>query len=99
MYSVGVTLLQMAFPNLRTDNALIAFNKKLEASNYDLNAWRSSPEVQGRCGLSFSSACAPAAVQPPSARGFPGWARMLAFGRALRSWTWTGARAGTSCAR
>lgn len=27
MYSVGVVLLQMAFPPLRSDNALIAFNK------------------------------------------------------------------------
>lgn len=26
-YSVGVTLLQMAFPGLRTDNAIIAFNR------------------------------------------------------------------------
>lgn len=27
MYSCGVTLLQMAFLNLRTDNALVAFRK------------------------------------------------------------------------
>ncbi len=27
MYAVGITLLQMGCPNLRNDNALIAFNK------------------------------------------------------------------------
>jgi hypothetical protein len=27
MFSVGVTLLQLAFPRLRNDNALITFNK------------------------------------------------------------------------
>ena len=27
MYSVGVMLLQMAFPTLRNDNTLVAFNK------------------------------------------------------------------------
>ena len=27
MYSCGVTLLQMAFPSLRTDNSIILFNK------------------------------------------------------------------------
>lgn len=40
MYSAGVTLLQMAFPSLRSDNALIAFNKKLASYNYDLRKWR-----------------------------------------------------------
>jgi hypothetical protein len=30
MYSCGVTLLQMVFPHLRNDNALIAFNKRLQ---------------------------------------------------------------------
>lgn len=42
MYSVGITLLQLAFPALRTDNGLIAFNKKLRDLNWDLNAWRAS---------------------------------------------------------
>lgn len=27
MYSVGITMLQLACPNLKNDNALIAFNK------------------------------------------------------------------------
>lgn len=31
MYSCGVTLLQLAFTTLRNDNALIAFNRRLEA--------------------------------------------------------------------
>lgn len=44
MYSAGVTLLQMAFPNLRNDNALIVFNKKLSSLNYDLRAWRRAEE-------------------------------------------------------
>jgi serine/threonine protein kinase len=45
MYSVGVTLLQLALPPLRNDNNLIAFNRNLkEVYNFDLNAWRSAME-------------------------------------------------------
>ena len=40
MYSVGVLLLQMAMPALRTDSALINFRRKLESCKYDLNEWR-----------------------------------------------------------
>ncbi len=40
MYSVGVLLLQMAMPALRTDSALINFRRKLETCKYDLNEWR-----------------------------------------------------------
>eukprot|EP00803_Ostreobium_quekettii_P001794 evm.model.scf_816.3 EVM.evm.TU.scf_816.3 scf_816:24362-31618(-) len=40
MYSAGMILLQMAFPALRSDNSLIAFNRKLESLNYDMKAWR-----------------------------------------------------------
>jgi serine/threonine protein kinase len=48
MYSVGITLLQMAFAPLRSDNGLIAFNKSLgERYNWDLNAWRRSMEKKG----------------------------------------------------
>ena len=31
---------QAAMPALRSDSALIAFRRKLEACNYDLRAWR-----------------------------------------------------------
>lgn len=41
MYSVGIMLLQMAVPYLRSDNNLIAFRKRLESFNYDMEAWRS----------------------------------------------------------
>ena len=40
MYSAGMALLQMSFPNLRSDNNLIAFNRRLETFNFDLIAWR-----------------------------------------------------------
>lgn len=42
MYSVGITLMQLAFPVLRNDNSLIAFNKKLRECNCDLNKWRAN---------------------------------------------------------
>ena len=48
MYSAGITLLQMAFQPLRTDNGLIAFNKTLrDKFNWDLRAWRRSMEKKG----------------------------------------------------
>jgi serine/threonine protein kinase len=42
MYSVGILFLQMVFPNLRSDNNLVAFNRKLQAFDYDVRAWRRS---------------------------------------------------------
>lgn len=51
MYSMGILFLQMAFPALVTDNALIAFNKKLKENyNYDLRAWRADEEKLNRRG-------------------------------------------------
>jgi hypothetical protein len=48
MYSVGVVLLQMAFPLLRGDNTLINFNKLLaEQYGWNLNAWRKALERRG----------------------------------------------------
>lgn len=45
MFSCGVTVLQMVFTNLRNDNSLIAFRKKLEEKyNWDLRAWRRDEE-------------------------------------------------------
>uniref|UniRef100_A0A7S3VTM9 Protein kinase domain-containing protein n=1 Tax=Dunaliella tertiolecta TaxID=3047 RepID=A0A7S3VTM9_DUNTE len=46
MYSCGVTLMQMVFPNLRSDNNLINFNKKLATLNWDLRAWRRQEEAR-----------------------------------------------------
>lgn len=40
---------QMAFPALRTDNALIAFRKRLEECGWDLRRWRAG-EVSKRMG-------------------------------------------------
>ncbi|KIY91357.1 Serine/threonine-protein kinase stt7, chloroplastic [Monoraphidium neglectum] len=47
MYSVGITLLQMAFPALRSDNGVIAFNKRLKECGWDLNKWRNG-EAMGK---------------------------------------------------
>jgi serine/threonine protein kinase len=48
MYSAGITLLQMAFAPLRSDNGLIAFNKSLgQRFDWDLNAWRRHIEKKG----------------------------------------------------
>lgn len=48
MFSVGVTLLQLAFPRLRNDNALVAFNKSMsEKHGWDLRSWRRSHENKG----------------------------------------------------
>lgn len=47
MYSAGMVLLQMAFPSLRSDSQLIAFNRKLESMDYDLAAWRQQMEQRG----------------------------------------------------
>ncbi|KAK7275194.1 hypothetical protein RIF29_16303 [Crotalaria pallida] len=48
IYSAGLIFLQMAFPSLRSDNALIQFNRQLKRCDYDLVAWRKS--VEPRCG-------------------------------------------------
>lgn len=44
IYSAGLIFLQMAFPALRSDSALIQFNRQLKRCGYDLNAWRSTVE-------------------------------------------------------
>lgn len=45
MYSVGVVLLQMAFPILRQDNALVNFSKQLaEQYGWSLPKWRQAME-------------------------------------------------------
>ncbi|GER29856.1 kinase family protein [Striga asiatica] len=40
IYSAGLIFLQMAFPALRTDSALIQFNRQLKRCDYDLTEWR-----------------------------------------------------------
>ncbi|MBA0689240.1 hypothetical protein Goari_006975, partial [Gossypium aridum] len=44
IYSAGLIFLQMAFPSLRTDSALIQFNRQLKRCDYDLIAWRNTVE-------------------------------------------------------
>ncbi|CAG9460793.1 unnamed protein product [Pedinophyceae sp. YPF-701] len=46
MYSVGLVLCQMAFRGLRTDTNLIAFRRRLEALDWDLEAWRRDVETK-----------------------------------------------------
>eukprot|EP00899_Mesostigma_viride_P002154 jgi/Mesvir1/1193/Mv17685-RA.1 len=40
MYSAGLIWLQLAIPALRSDNALISFNRQLKQCDYDLDKWR-----------------------------------------------------------
>eukprot|EP00249_Psilotum_nudum_P017409 c26309_g1_i1 orf=114-1907(+) len=44
IYSAGLIFLQMAFSNLRTDSALIQFNRQLKRCGYDMMAWREMTE-------------------------------------------------------
>ena len=61
MYSVGVMMLQMVMPALRSDSALITFRRKLERFNFDMRAWRRD---QVRHRLGFVLAC-DGITQPP----------------------------------
>lgn len=40
----------MAFPNLRNDNNLIAFNRKLQECGWDLRKWRAGIEKASKDG-------------------------------------------------
>ncbi|KAK6116370.1 hypothetical protein DH2020_049832 [Rehmannia glutinosa] len=44
IYSAGLIFLQMAFPGLRSDSALIQFNRQLKRCDYDLIEWRKTVE-------------------------------------------------------
>ncbi|KAL8549390.1 hypothetical protein ACS0TY_008284 [Phlomoides rotata] len=44
IYSAGLIFLQMAFPGLRNDSALIQFNRQLKRCDYNLIAWRNTVE-------------------------------------------------------
>jgi len=44
IYSSGLILLQMAFPNLRSDSGLISFNRQLKRREYDMVQWRNLVE-------------------------------------------------------
>lgn len=46
---MGVMLLQMALPPLRSDTNIVAFNRALaEQYNWDLSAWRAAQEKRGK---------------------------------------------------
>lgn len=51
IYSAGLIFLQMAFPNLRTDSALIQFNRQLKRCDYDMVAWREMAEPRANTDL------------------------------------------------
>ncbi|XP_011021675.1 PREDICTED: serine/threonine-protein kinase STN7, chloroplastic [Populus euphratica] len=51
IYSTGLIFLQMAFSGLRSDSALIQFNRQLKRCDYDLNAWRKSVEPRASSDL------------------------------------------------
>ncbi|KAK6943281.1 Protein kinase domain [Dillenia turbinata] len=42
MYSVGIVLMQMAIPSLRSASGLKSFNSEIKLFGYDLNRWRES---------------------------------------------------------
>jgi len=48
MYAVGMMLMQMAFPNLRTDSQIIAFRRSLEGMDYNVKTWRAKLEASKR---------------------------------------------------
>jgi hypothetical protein len=43
-YAVGLVLLQMALPPLRSESAFVAFRRALDANGHDLDAWRETYE-------------------------------------------------------
>ncbi|KAJ6726393.1 SERINE/THREONINE-PROTEIN KINASE STN8 CHLOROPLASTIC-RELATED [Salix purpurea] len=51
IYSAGLIFLQMAFSGLRSDSALIQFNRQLKRCDFDLNAWRKSIEPRASSDL------------------------------------------------
>jgi len=51
MWSAGMVLLQLAFPPLRSDSAVIAFNTRLEGFGYDLRRWRAEEGRKARSEL------------------------------------------------
>ncbi|KAJ7519106.1 hypothetical protein O6H91_20G023000 [Diphasiastrum complanatum] len=51
IYSAGLIFLQMIFPNMRTDSALIQFNRQLKRCGYDLPAWRTMAEGRGNADI------------------------------------------------
>ncbi|MCO5547977.1 hypothetical protein L7F22_001432 [Adiantum nelumboides] len=51
IYSAGLIFLQMAFPNLRTDSALIQFNRQLKRCGYDMVQWRELTEPRANADL------------------------------------------------
>lgn len=52
-YSAGITLLQMAVPQLRTATAQRSFNGDLAANDYNLAAWRESSAKARLCDFSL----------------------------------------------
>ncbi|MCO5571840.1 hypothetical protein L7F22_025588 [Adiantum nelumboides] len=51
IYSAGLIFLQMAFPNLRTDSALIQFNRQLKRCGYDMVQWKELTEPRANVDL------------------------------------------------
>lgn len=52
-YSAGVTLVQMAVPQLRSATAQRGFNADLAACNYDLAGWRTTSQKARQCDFSI----------------------------------------------
>eukprot|EP00262_Sarcandra_glabra_P011133 TRINITY_DN26851_c0_g1_i1.p1 TRINITY_DN26851_c0_g1~~TRINITY_DN26851_c0_g1_i1.p1 ORF type:complete len:605 (+),score=77.19 TRINITY_DN26851_c0_g1_i1:113-1816(+) len=51
IYSTGLIFLQMVFPSLRNDSALIQFNRQLKRCGYDMVAWRNLVEPRASADL------------------------------------------------
>jgi hypothetical protein len=52
-YSVGITMVQMAVPQLRAAAAQRSFNADLAAAEYDLAAWRARSAKARACDFSL----------------------------------------------
>lgn len=52
-YSAGVTMVQLAVPQLRTTTAQRGFNADLSAQGYDLAAWRTNSPKARQCDFSL----------------------------------------------
>ncbi|PNW87375.1 hypothetical protein CHLRE_02g120250v5 [Chlamydomonas reinhardtii] len=82
MYSCGITLLQMVFGHLRNDNALIAFNKRLQELKWDLPAWRREEEAKLPSAKGALAESLEAGFEALDADGGAGWdllMRLLAY--------------------
>ncbi len=93
--------MQLAIPSLRTDNNLIAFNRKLKDANYDLRRWRAEELRSSKVSRDLEEG-----LELLDAEGGAGWdlackVRPWPQGRGVSPGTprlvWAGHRVGLAC--